>query len=427
MKNLAGKKLLVLGSNYSTINLIEIAHKHGVYVVVTSHLPGGQAREFADENIFIDIEDHEQIVAYIQKNGIDGVMTGASEHHILNMLQICKKAGLPVYATVEQWDLCQDKRHFKDLCKQYHVPGVPEYPVDCELKESDFPVIVKPIDGCSSRGINICRNSEELKNAKQLAIEASPSKKILIERYIDNGGLTLSIKYVAIDGQLYLEAIGERHVLNNGLITANGYFPSLYLDNFMKNVDPYIKDMFKGIDFKNGVFSLQAIPDGDNIYIYEICLRVTGGMTYKMTESTSGNNSLEMLLHFALTGQMCDEEDIKTIDPNFRGMRASSLTMPLRTGKIAEVSGLNLLASIPNVVDVTHYYEVGDVIEPKHINTLDQLFARIMAIAPNEDELYKTLQSVRNTISVKDADHKEMIIWDTYDRLYQEYLKRKAI
>lgn len=417
--NLKGKKLLVFGSNYSTVNLVKLAHKHGVHVTVTSDTGTGQAADIADNSIAISSNEYQHIIDYIKSNGINGVMTGASEFHILNMIRVCGKMGLPVYASEKQWNICQDKRNFKDLCKQYNVPGVPEYGVDDILEPTDFPVIVKPIDGCSSRGISVCYNTEELAKAKRLALDSSPSKSILIERYINNGGITNMVKYLAIDGKYHIEAMGDRYVLNNGLITANTFYPSKYLDNWIKNVDPKVKDMLRGLGMKNGLIAFQTIPDGDNIYIYECCLRLTGGMTYKMTDAVGGNNSMEMLLNYALTGKMCDENDLDKIDPRFHGRYGSSFAIPVKTGTISSIEGFEDITKIDNVVDFTHYYVAGDTIVPKNLNTLDQLYARIMVVADSENEIFESLQKIRNTLKIKDENGENMIIWDTYDNIYR--------
>ena len=424
MENLEGKKLLVLGANYSTVNLIELAHRLGVYVYVTSHLERGQARDIADENVFIDIDDNDKIVEYIKEHQIDGVMTGASEYHNLNMIRICTKAGLPVCATEDIWNLCQDKRNFKDLCKNNGVPAVPEFTVDDKLRDTDYPVIVKPIDGCSSRGISVCHNDQELVQAKKAALDASPTKSILIEKYIDNGGITNMVKYVAIDGQYYIEAMGDRYVLNHGLITANTFYPSKYLKKWIQDINPFVEKMLRSIGFRNGIIAFQTIPDGENIYVYECCLRLTGGMTYKMTSATSGNDSMEMLLHYSLTGEMCDPIDIQKIDPAFKGKFGSSFAIPLKVGTINTIDGIEKIVLMPTVVDFTHYYEIGDTIVEKNQNTLDQLYARIMVVAESEEKIFESLQFIRKELRITDNNGDDMIIWDTYDRIYQEYCSR---
>lgn len=420
MKDLRGKKLLVLGNSYSTVNVVKQAHRMGMHVTTTGQTADGQAAEIADEKIAINTTDYPALLSYIRDEKIDGVMTGSGEFNIVNMIRLCSLAGLPVYATEEQWSLCQDKRNFKDLCKRSGVPGVPEYGVCDQLGPADFPVIVKPVDGCSSRGISVCYNRDQLEKAKEMAYAQSPAGKILLEKYIDNGGLTHVIKYAVVDGKYFLEVMGDRYVLNGGLITAITFFPSRNTDLYLRTVDASVQRMFRSIGYDNGVFFLQALPDRDgSIYIYEMGLRTGGGMTYRLTEAAGGNNDLEMLLHYAMTAAMCDPEDTSRFDPDLAGKRAASLALPLRLGTIGSVSGLDAVEKLPHVVNVTHFYEVGDTIVPKNINTLDQLFARIMVIGDDDATLFSTLKAIRSSVSVKDREGNEMIIWDTFDRLVQ--------
>ncbi len=420
MNELLGKRLLVLGGKAASVNVVQLAHRMGIETYVTGIDEKGQAKEIADHTFLVGSEEHDKLIRIIKENRIDGVMTGSAEFQIQQMIKLCSKAGLPCYATEEQWNATQDKRNFKDLCRKYGVPGVPEYSVDEVLSDSDFPVIVKPVDGCSSIGISVCRNNDELQVAKQKALEASAVKKIIIEKYIENGGLTHVIKYVVVDGKFYMEIMGDRHVLNNGLITAITFFPSRNTELYMNTIDSKVKDMFLSIGFNNGVFFFQALPDGDNIYVYEMGLRTGGGMTYKITEATSGNNDLEMLINYALSGRMCDEHENLSIDPFLKGKQAASLALPLRTGRIAKVIGMELIPQMEGVVNYTHFCDVGDSILPKHINTLSQLFGRIMVVRNSKKELFESLKTIRDTISVLDIDGNEMIIWDTFDRIYND-------
>ena len=329
--------------------------------------------------------------------------------------------GYPCYCTKSQWDVLQNKRAFKDYCKKYKVPTVPEYDICDKLQENNYPVIVKPIDSCASKGINVCYNKEQFEDAKQKALSVSSTNNILIEKYIDNGGLTNVVSYVAINGEYYLDAMGDRYVLNGGLITAAASFPSIYLDNWIKNVDPFVKEMMKGLGIKNGVIAFQSLPENDNIYIYECCFRLTGGMTYKMTDAISGHNSFKLLLNHVLTGKMCDEKSILKISPSFNGQKGISITIPLKTGTIGSIIGFDEVKKLEQVVDYTHYYEIGDSIDSKKLNTLDQLFARIMIVSGAKANMYETLKKIRNMVSVKDINGTEMIIWTTFDKLLSKY------
>ena len=417
MKTLKGKKLLVLGGSASNVQLVNFARQMGAYVIVADNQTERPGKKVADDSILISTDDYISLKQYIKENNIDGVCTGAGEWNVINAMHLCKLASLPYYANEELWNICQDKRNFKNCCKKYSVPIVPEYSQFNKPKLTDYPVIVKPVDGCSSRGINICKNEDELDAAIDSALSVSKSKDVIIEKYIQNGGITIDAKYVAIDGEYYLEAIGERHVLENGLITAISFYPSDFFSTWMKQVDPYIKQMFKELGYKNGAFFFQAIPDGRNIFIYEMGLRVSGGMIYNMTAAAGCNNVMKMLIYHSLTGKMCETSDIEAIDPMLKGKSAVTLALPLRLGIITDISGMEEIKDMDDIVDITVYYTEGHECVFKHINTLDQLFARIMIVSDSPEKLKECLLKIRNTVSVKGVDREELINWTTFDKL----------
>lgn len=421
MKSLKGKKILILGGTSPCVHVTRFAKEMGAYVYVADNIPGkGPAKSLADEAVLISTNDYDALLTFVMENHIDGILTGPGEFNIVNAMTVSKMAGLPFYCNKEQWDICQDKRHFKDFCKRYGLPGVPEYSTDEILTDADFPVIVKPVDGCSSRGINICHNQDEYATAKKAALAASKSEKILVEKYINNGGITIDAKYVVVDGRFHLEAIGDRHVLNGGLITSISFYPSKYRVVFMEQVAPYVARAFTAIGLKNGAFFFQAIPDGDKIYIYEMGLRVSGGMIYNMTEATSGNNTLKMLIHYGATGTMCEDKDEKMIDAAFNGKVAATMAFPLRTGRIGKVTGFDEIRNYSGVIDLTTYYNEGDEILPKYVNTLDQLFARVMIVSDTMANLMIAIDNIRGHTSVKDVSGEEMIIWDTVVELLKK-------
>lgn len=422
MREIKGKRLLLLGSNNWEDDIRQFAIENSIYLIFAGLYPGA-LDSIADEHYRIDTTDPSVMIPFIKERNIDGVFMGGSELIISKSCDYINQLGYPCYCTKNQWDLLQDKKAFKDLCKKYKVPTVPEYGIDDKLSEKDFPVIVKPVDGSGSRGITVCYTLEELERAKKQALEDSPSKRIIIEKYINNGGLTNMVKYVAIDGHYYLEAMGDRYVLNKGLITANTFYPSKYIDFWVNNNNDLVCKMLRdGVGLKNGVIAFQTIPDGDNLYVYECCFRLTGGRTYKMTEATSGNNSMKMLLCHALTGKMCVPEEVKQINPFFNGRFGSSMAIPLREGTIASIDGKDVIMEMETVIDYIQYYEVGDTISHKCLNTLDQLFARIMVVGDEKKDVFSVLNDIRDTLFIKDTEGKDMILWDTFDKIYNDFI-----
>lgn len=426
MKELKGKKILILGGEYSTLRVVEYAKEMGSYTIVTSNSPTGEAKDAADETLMYSSDDYDNIVKYIKENNVDGVMTGASEFHILNMLRICKMAGLPVYATEEQWNVCQNKKSFKKLCREYNVPCVKEFSADDDPNTFEYPVIVKPTDGCSARGISVCNNVEEYLASLQKALNYSVEKKVIVEQYIQNGGTTMSMKYIIRDGEIYLEAVGDRYVLDaqNGkaLITAAAFYPSKHTQFYIDNIDAKVKAMYKGLGLRNGCLFMEGCFVNGGIYFYEMGLRLSGGMTYLITEKTNRINEMKMLIRFAVTGSMCLEEEVNQINPFLNGYLSASLCIPLRIGTISEIEGLEDVRKLKNINTFTQYWYEGETVLEKHIGTLDQLFARVSVIVKGKKELAEFIRCLIETLSIKDENGNEMFITSKLLDIYNDYI-----
>ena len=413
MDNLKGKKLLVLGDTSAVLDVIRFAKDMGVTVYITGLSDYAPAEEAADVKVRISTTDIQALSEFMEKEDIDGFMTGASEFNIANCIALAEYSGKHFYTTRELWDLCANKKSFKNLCRTSGVPGVKEF--DSEKPETfEYPVIIKPVDGCSARGITVCENREEFEAAKEKALEYSAAKKIIVEKYIENDGSTISSKYILSDGEIYLQSLGDRYVLNadkgKALITWASIYPSKHTMFYLQHIDKPVKEMFKKAGLKNGCLFMEAMPNDEGIFFYEMGYRISGGMTYKITEITNDVNELKMLIHYSVTGSMCDASDIEKIDPYLNGKTACVLAIPLEMGTIGSITGMDEIQRMPEVYFTTQYYSVGGEITEKKMSTLDQLFARLTVIADSKEQLLKIVNKINSVLSVKDTMGKEMYV-----------------
>ena len=418
MNSIEGKKLLILGDT-STADIINNAKRMGVYTVVTGIHPASKTRQLADEAILIPSDDHEALAKYIRDNRIDGVMTGASEFQILKMIQLCEKVGLPVSVSEKQWNLCQNKSSFKNLCREFGVPVVPEYKLSIDMNSEDlakihYPVVVKPTDACSSKGLSICSNEEELKDAIPFAVAASDSGGFIVEKCITSD-YGFGCRYIANEGEIYLSAVNDRYTVDEfdgrAHISAVSRFPSKMIDSFIKDINPNIVRMFKSIGLSNGTFFMQALIDQDDnqIYFHEMGLRLSGGLFHQVFETVCGYNDVQMMIRFALGGPMATPQEIQRIDPQMNGHVVGSISIPLKPGVIATNDGLYDIKECRQVIDITQYYSIGDEIKNECIGTLMQLFCRVKIMADSQEEYRRIISYVQNTIKVEDACGNDLV------------------
>lgn len=419
MKEFEGKKLLVLGGGNPGYHITKIAKNEGAYVIVTDNLIGGAAKEIADETLDVSTVDTPALLDVIKEKNIDGVFCGPSEFNIVNVMNLCEKAGLPFYATKEQWDICSDKELFKNMCREYDVPCVPEYHVTEEFLAEDlekikYPVMVKPVDSSSSRGIAVCYNSEELIDAYKVALTFSKKGHVIVEKYINNN-LSFAVRYVAYNGDIHLLLTSDSYVVDpiekKALIGYVGVFPSSFKDEYIEKIDPNVKAMFRDLGIKNGAFFMQALndPDDGQIYFHEMGLRLSGGFTYTVTEPATGISDAKMMIRYALGMDFSTPEEIQRIDPNLNNQIAVSLSIPMKVGTIASIDGIEECRKNMNVVNLIQYYNVGDEITEKKIGTLDQHFCRFKLILDDYSQLGEKINFVMDHLKVLDTDGNNMI------------------
>lgn len=432
MEELKGKKLLVLGGAAMTKDIVNMAHSMGAYVIVTDYYDTHRspAKLIADEYWDISINDYDKLSELIKEKHIDGVFTSFTDSYLLPYQHLCEINGLPFYASREAFEKGFDKAKFKKMCAEYGVPTVPQYEVetfDPSTLSKKNAIILKPVDNSGARGITYCDNAADYPKALENALNYSPSKHVIIEKFIRNGGTSMSVRYVAVDGELYLQAVGDRYVLDDtdgkALITAAAFYPSKHTQYYIDTLDEKVKTMFKGVGVRNGALFMESFFTDEGIYFYEMGLRLSGGQTYNMTEIATGANELRMLVRYALTGSMCGEEERNRIDTWMNGYAMGSVTVPLRAGTIAKVSGLDEIRALPQVYAVSQLHQVGDEIIPENEGTLLSLLSRISIVAKDKAILNETIEEIIRKVSVLDTEGNEMFISDKVREIHSDYLK----
>ncbi|MBQ7038211.1 MAG: ATP-grasp domain-containing protein [Clostridia bacterium] len=414
---LNGKRLLVLGGTSASLDIVKNARQMGVYTIATDDQPYGVAKEAADEAAFVSTTDFDGLSALIKEKHIDGVFCGPSEFNIRNLLILCEREGLPCYTNTAIWNRCANKDEFKAYCRQYGVDTPEEYTItadttDEELDRIDYPIILKPVDGCSSKGISVCRNKEDVRRAYKVAMDASTCKRIVAEKFIENDGELFGVRYLLRDGEAVPYFIMDTYVTDptgeTTPISAFTYAPSKYAAYYMEHMDQNVRRMLKGMGLRNGTAFFQSLPYKGKIYFHEMGYRLSGGMLFKLTEPMVGVNDMKLMIRYALGEPMYTDDEVKNIDlMHMKGVGAQ-LMLPLTVGTIGKIEGLDAVLALPCVTDFIQYYHAGDTLKPEHMGTLSQHFGRLSLLADREEEILDAVRFVNDTLVVTDTDGKRM-------------------
>ena len=412
MKELEGKRLLILGGNNMSKEIVRKARSMGVYTIVTDWYDTERSpvKLIADAYWNESIENYDKLSELIKENKVDGVLTGFTDSYLLPYQRICEMNNLPCYGTKEQFDVFTSKDKYKALCRQYNVPTIKEYSIDSD--NISFPVLVKPVDGSGSRGITICHNREELNDAYQKAIDSSKQKKALIEQYIE--GREVTVFWLFVDGQYYLTAIGNRHVKHNQdgniIPLPVGYtFPSVVLPKYQKEVEENAKRMFASVGVKDGMMFMQCKVKDGSCLVYDIGYRLSGSIEYKILERVYGVDPLEMLICFAVSGNMTKDDLTGKINPTkmLPSFNVSCLCAP---GTIKDITGLEKVRAFPEVIDVVRAHYPGQTITEQMRGLLTQITVRVLGTVDKKEQLYPVMKRVHDNIGIISDEGKDLLL-----------------
>lgn len=423
MEKLRGKKLLLIGATSYFVDVIKAAHELGITTVVTDYNPNAIAKKYADIAKNVNTVDYEAILKLAIEEEVDGVFVGWSDVNLFTAQYVCEKMNFPFYATRDQLRCAVNKDMFKQMCIRNNVPTTKQYILNGEFRQEDldkieYPVIVKPVDNGGSRGVTVCESEIELKEAYVKALNYSTRGKIIVEQFLENNGRTFSVKYIIREGVPYLLSVGDRKVLNSekgqALITSAAVYPATFTQEYIDKMDTITKEMLRNEGFKNGQLFIEGIYDGENFYYYEMGYRLSGGITYRITDALTGINGMKMLIRFALTGEMCSEQEARRIDPFMNKGAACSFAILMGRGKIKEIRGIEEIKKIKEVIDITQYYGVGQTVEERDIGNIGQMFARLSIIADTRERVAQVIDYIEKNLHIIDENNEEMFL-KTFD------------
>ncbi len=285
-------KALVVAGGVPQITLIQELKERGIETVLIDGSTNPVALPFSDKFYQINIFDIEAVKNVAVEENVDFVITVCADQVLLVVAQVAEMLGLPWYIDYETAKLVSDKELMKKVFVEHGIP-TSKYVVLAEfdsekIRNLQYPLIVKPVDAYSSKGVKKVKNEDELRTAFEEAKQISRNKNVIVEEFFN--GEEISVDLFIEDGKAHVLLISNSDKVKDDehFVIFRGRYPvhaSEAIKDEVAKVSQQIADAF-GI--KNAPMLVQMLTDGIRVTVLEFCARTGGAMKWLLIQHSSG-------------------------------------------------------------------------------------------------------------------------------------------
>ena len=411
------KKLIILGGNPETAILVDIAISMGIYTIVVDPNPDAPAKKNASEAYDIDGFEVDKIVQLAKDLKVDAVLVGVADILVKPYGEICAKLNMPTYANKEAIEAFCSKDGFKKYCEKFDIQDIPGTYLDnnssIEKPENiDYPLMIKPVDNGGGVGMKICRDDKDFKESVKTALKFSKKGVVLVEKYMECDDM--AVYYTFRNGIPYLSATYDRITTkiqgDFSPVGIGAIYPSKNTNLFVEKIHPKLSDFFKKLKIQNGLLNLQFFVENGVFYAYDPGFRLQGEAPHIHLAHINGFDHRKMLINFAFTGILGDDDFVEKNDYMFRGKKACTIWVLLKEGTINSIEGISEIKADKNVIFVLDRFKEGDVVKKEWLGTERQVFSRIYIVADSIEELNSKMTEFKEKLVITDNSGNDMIL-----------------
>lgn len=299
------KKLAIIGANESIVCLINKAKELGYETHVFAWKCGDPGEKVADYFYPISVADKEEILKKCREIGICGVCSITSDFAAPVVAYIARNLGLP--GNPEETDiLARNKYEMRkafNKCPDLYCPKfalVKDTLYFDAIKTLNFPVIVKPTDRWSSKGITRVDEKSNLNDAVKRAVSESLENYAIIEEFMD--GPEYSAECIVYNGKVSVLAFTQKittgypHYIEKGHIQ-----PARISESNQTKLKCQIEQAIKALRIYNSAAHVEfKILNNDEIGIIEIGARMGGDcIGTDLTPISTGMDYIKMVIDVA--------------------------------------------------------------------------------------------------------------------------------
>lgn len=297
-------KALVLAGGFPQIELLKQLRQRGIETVLADYYENPVAKPYADKFCRESTLDIPAITRVAKEEKVDFLITCCTDQALLTVAKVSEELGLPCYIDYQTGLNVTNKQYMKQVFNRFDIPTAKHvimaaYSQD-QLAGLQFPLIVKPVDCNSSKGVKRCETHEQLKVAVETAICYSRTNTAIVEEFID--GEELSADVYVEGGTAHLLSVSslDKIANNDKFVIFRGRYSAEVVERVHDLVQGIAQKIADAFQLKNSPMLIQMITDGKRAAVLEFSARTGGGVKYMLIKKASGFDVISAVIDLTL-------------------------------------------------------------------------------------------------------------------------------
>jgi len=284
----SGRKVMILGGgpnrigqgiefDYCCVHAAFALRDEGIESIMVNCNPETVSTDYDTSNkLYFEPLTVEDVLSIYEKENPEGIICQFGGQTPLNIAGELKAAGVNIIGTsVDTIDLAEDRDRFRRKMEKLGIPQ-PESGMASTLNEAleiaeqiGYPLMVRPSFVLGGRAMEILHDGNMLKRYVQAAVDVSPERPLLIDKYLENA-TEAEADAIADGTDAFVPAVME-HIEEAGVHSGDSACVIPPVSIAQKHIDTIIEYTRRiAVEFNVvGLMNIQYAICGDKVYILE--------------------------------------------------------------------------------------------------------------------------------------------------------------
>ena len=209
--------------DYACVHSVFALQEEGYEAIIINNNPETVSTDFdTSDKLYFEPLTHEDVMNIVDREKPKGLILQFGGQTPINMAMQLQQSGVNILGTQPQSiDVAEDRKKFGEILKTLDIPSA-EWGTALSYDESlliarriGYPVLVRPSYVLGGRSMQIVDSDLELKKYMEEAVDVSPERPVLVDKYLDNA-IEIDVDAICDSSDVFVAAIME-HIEEAGV------------------------------------------------------------------------------------------------------------------------------------------------------------------------------------------------------------------